>query len=65
MHRGGSLADGKNWIKGSIKHPGALRRAAKKRGLSTRAEASKEKHSSNKKIRARGQEALTLMGFHH
>lgn len=45
----------KNWIKKATeKHPGALTRAARKRGLSTREEASKESHSSNPKIAARG-----------
>jgi hypothetical protein len=37
-----------------IKHPGALKRAAERAGRSTSDEAEKESHSSNKKIRARG-----------
>lgn len=43
-----------NWIKGSVKHPGALTAAAKKHGVSKLQEAEKEKHSSNPSIRARG-----------
>jgi hypothetical protein len=43
-----------NWIAGAVKHPGALSRAAAKAGRSKREEAEKESHSSNPKIRARG-----------
>lgn len=37
-----------------IKHPGALKRAAARAGRSTLQEAEAESHSSNPKIRARG-----------
>lgn len=43
-----------NWIKGAIKHPGSLGRAAKRAGRSKLQEAEKESHSSNPSIRARG-----------
>jgi hypothetical protein len=43
-----------NWIKGAVRHPGSLTRAAKAHGVSKLQEAEKEKHSSNPKIRARG-----------
>jgi len=43
-----------NWIKGAVKHPGALTAAAKRHGVSKLEEADKEKKSSNPKIRARG-----------
>jgi len=55
----------KNFIAGAIKHPGSLRAAAKRNGRSTRQEADVEKHSSNKKIRSRGNLAITLMGMNH
>jgi len=44
----------KKWIQGAIKHPGALTAAAKKHGVSKLQEAEKESHSSNPKIRGRG-----------
>jgi len=47
------MAD-KKWIQGAIKHPGALTAAAKKHGVSKLQEAEKESHSSNPKIRGRG-----------
>lgn len=43
-----------NWIKGAVKHPGALTKAAKQHGVSKLQEAEKESHSSNPHIRARG-----------
>ena len=43
-----------NWLKGAIKHPGALTAAAKQHGVSKLQEAEKEKNSPNPKIRARG-----------
>ena len=49
----------KNWIKGAIKHPGALRRKAKKAKMSTMSYASK--HSSDPGITGRqARLALTL-----
>lgn len=44
----------KNFIKGAIKHPGALTEAAKRNGRSTLQEAEVESHSTNPHIRARG-----------
>jgi len=44
----------KDWIKGAVKHPGALTAAAKRNGVSKLQEAEKESHSSNASIRARG-----------
>lgn len=43
-----------NFIRKAIKHPGAVKRAAKEHGRSTAEEARVEAHSSNKHIRARG-----------
>ena len=43
-----------DWIKGAVKHPGSLTRAAQRHGVSKLQEAEKEKQSSNPKIRARG-----------
>jgi hypothetical protein len=44
----------KNWIKGAVRHPGALTAAASAHGVSKLQEAEKESHSSNPHIRARG-----------
>lgn len=44
----------KKWVQGAIKHPGALKEAAKRNNRSTRQEAEVESHSSNPHIRARG-----------
>ena len=44
----------KKWIKGAIKHPGALTAAASEHGVSKLQEAEKESHSSDPHIRARG-----------
>lgn len=43
-----------DWIKGAVKHKGALTRAAAGHGVSKLQEAEKESHSSNPHIRARG-----------
>lgn len=56
-----------HWINGSkghagaIKHPGALTQAARAAGVSKRAEAEKESHSSNPSIRGRGALGLRFM----
>ncbi len=52
------------WIKGAIKHPGALKAAAKKAGESTHEFAEAHKHDSGK-TGNRARLALTLMGMHH
>lgn len=44
----------KKFLQKAIKHPGALTAAAKRHGISKKAEAAKESHSSNPHIRARG-----------
>ena len=49
------------WIKGAIKHPGALTQAAKNHGVSKREEAEHESHSSNPHIRSRGNLGLRFM----
>lgn len=51
-----------NWIGGAVKHPGALKAAAKRHGLSTKQEAEKESHSSNPKIRSRGNLGKRFIG---
>jgi hypothetical protein len=43
-----------NWIKGAVKHPGALSAAAARHGVSKLQEAEKEAKSSNPHIRGRG-----------
>lgn len=43
-----------NFIQSAIKHPGALTKAAKRNGVSTKQEAVKESHSGDPKIRGRG-----------
>lgn len=52
----------KNWIKGAIKHPGALKAAAKKSGKSTMAFA-REHVKSPGKVGQRSRLAMTLRGF--
>ena len=42
------------FLQRAIKHPGALKAAAKQHGVSTMQEARKESHSSNPHIRSRG-----------
>ena len=52
-----------NWIKGAIKHPGAMTRKAKKEGVSNSTFEQEHKGDSGKA----GEEArlaLTLKGFH-
>ena len=44
----------RNWIKGAVKHPGALTEAAHEHGVSKLQEAERESHSSDPSIRARG-----------
>lgn len=53
----------KMWLRGAVKHPGALTEAAKEHGVSKTQEAEKESHSSNPHIRARG--ALGLRFIKH
>lgn len=47
---------------GAIRHPGALRKAAKAHGRSTLQEAEVEKNSPDKSIASRGRLALRFMG---
>jgi hypothetical protein len=53
----------KNWIKGAIRHPGTLKRAAKRAGESTRQYAESHKDSSGTTGK-RARLAITLMGMH-
>ena len=53
---------GKGWMKGAVKHPGALKEAAARHGASTKQEAEKESHSSNPKIRSRGNLGKRFLG---
>jgi hypothetical protein len=61
--RAGGKMDRKpsTFIAGAISHTGALTRAAKSAGVSKRAEAEKESHSSNPSIRGRGALGLRFM----
>lgn len=52
----------KNWIKGAIKHPGALTASAKKAGMSPMAFASEHKHDSGTTGK-RARLALVLRGL--
>lgn len=52
----------KNWIKGAVKHPGALTEAAKEHGRSKVQEARIESHSDDPSIRSRGNLGLRFMG---
>lgn len=52
----------KGWIKGAVKHPGALTAAAERHGISKKQEAERESHSSNPKIRARGNLGKRFLG---
>jgi len=53
-----------NWISKAISHPGALKRSAKKAGMSTHAFAEEHKGSSGT-VGKRARLALTLSKFHH
>ncbi len=53
----------KKWIQSAIQHPGALKKAAKSAGESTREYAEEHKHDSGK-TGSRSRLALTLMGMH-
>lgn len=44
----------KGWISGAVKHPGIEKAKAKRNGISTHAQLEKDSHSSNPKVRARG-----------
>jgi hypothetical protein len=55
------VAKKKKWIQRAVKHPGALTAAAKKHGISTREEAERESHSTNPKLRGRGNLAKRFM----
>lgn len=44
----------KHWIKGAVKHEGAVTDAAKRKGIPTREEADRESKSPDKRIGARG-----------
>lgn len=54
----------KHWIKGAIRHKGALTAQAKKAGESPMAFAEKHKHDSGTTGR-RSRLAITLRGMHH
>lgn len=56
------MAEKGKWIQGAVKHPGALKKAAKKHGKSTLQEAREESKSPNKKKAARGRLALRFIG---
>lgn len=53
-----------HWIKGAVKHPGALRKKAKAAGETTREFAAKHEHDGGK-TGDQARLALTLMGMHH
>jgi len=62
------MATKKKWIQGdathegAVRHPGAVKAAAKKHGRSTASEAKVEAKSPNRKISSRGRLALRFMG---
>lgn len=51
-----------NWIKGAIKHPGAMTKAAKSEGVSNSAYEQEHKHDSGKSG-SRARLALSLKGL--
>lgn len=53
----------KKWIKGAIKHPGAMTAAAKEEGVSNSKYEQEHKHDSGK-AGARARLAITLKGMH-
>lgn len=67
LHRGEAVIPAKknkNFIQKAIKHPGALRNAASRAGMSTQAFAQKHKHDSGK-VGQRSRLAITLSHMHH
>lgn len=52
----------KKWIGSAVRHPGALTEAAKRHGVSKKEEAERESHSSNPKIRSRGNLGKRFLG---
>ena len=64
MQKEHTVAEKKNWIKGSIRHPGALKRAAKRAGESTKGYAAQHKSDSGTTGK-RARLAQTLMGLHN
>ena len=56
--------DEKNWIKGAIKHPGAMTAAAEREGVSNSKYEQEHKHDSGK-AGQRARLALTLKKMHH
>lgn len=54
----------KKWIKGAIKHPGAMTEAAKREGVSNSAYEHEHEHDSGVAGK-RARLALTLKGTHH
>jgi hypothetical protein len=54
----------KKWIKGAIKHPGAMTEAAKREGVSNSEYIKEHEHDSGK-AGERAKLAKTLEGMHH
>lgn len=50
----------KKFIKGAIKHPGIEQAKAKRNGISTQEQLTRDSHSSNPTVRARGNLGKTL-----
>lgn len=50
------------WIQGAVRHPGAVKRAARKHGRSVTEEARVESRSDNPRIASRGRLALRFKG---
>lgn len=50
------------FIDAAVKHPGAVKNAAKRHGLTTEEEAKREAKSPNKRIASRGRLALRFEG---
>jgi len=55
----------RNWIKGAIKHPGALTARAKRNGRTVSQEVAVDLKSKNAHIRAQGQFAKNAKHFKH
>lgn len=64
------MAGKKDWIKGAIKHPGALRASAKRDGMVkgdqklSKKDIAELEHSKSATTRKRADLAMVLAGFH-
>lgn len=48
------MASERKWMQRAVKHPGVEKAKARRNGVSTRQQLERDSHSSNAKVRARG-----------